>query len=73
MMTADLLLPKFSAFELDILRHVGGEKVDSLTWGAGMSVAVEWLEGRGLLCRERTAKGVRYALTNAGREVILAT
>ena len=52
-------------FERDILRSLNGEDVAGLTWGATMSVAVEWLQGKGFVTR-----GSNVKITEAGRKAI---
>lgn len=59
---------KLCEYEVDVLRECNGEQVPGLTWGAAMSVALEALEGEGLIAR---AGGV-YSITAKGRERLKA-
>lgn len=55
-----------------ILRHLNGEDVKGLVWGAAMTVSIEFLEGAGLVRQVRTDRGISYEITDAGREAIKA-
>ena len=54
-----------TSYERDILRHLSGEDVPGLAWGAAMSVAVEWLQGMGYVTR-----GSKVTITDAGRAAL---
>ena len=53
-----------------ILRHLNGEDVEGLVWGAAMTVSIEFLEGAGLVRKARTERGISYEITDAGMEAI---
>lgn len=36
-------------YEIELLRHIGGEENPSLQWGGAMGQAIECLRGRGLI------------------------
>lgn len=54
--------PSLCEFERSVLRVVAGEKVPGMSWGAAMSVALEFLSGSNLIHHEA---GV-YRITEAG-------
>ena len=54
-------------FERKILRHLNGEDVPGLTWGAAMGVAIEWLEDNGYI---RNNSG-DYEITDTGRAALV--
>lgn len=58
---------KLCDYEVKVLRACAGEKPEGLSWGAAMSVAIECLEGRGLI--ERGPAG--YRATESGREYLM--
>lgn len=56
-----------TAFDIQVLRAVSGEKVEGLAWGAAMSVAIEFLGGHGLVRKVRSDDRMRYVLTATGQ------
>lgn len=59
-------------YERDVLRHIAGEDVPGLTWGAAMSEAVEWLFKHGYVGRLRMPDGGwKYLITDAGRALLI--
>ena len=53
-------------YEMKVLRHLDGEDIPDLMWGAAMSEAAEELLGAGYV--ERV--GGVYLITDAGREAL---
>ena len=53
-------------YERDIMRHLNGEDVPGLSWGAAMGEALEFLRGDGYV-RQRAG---RYELTDEGRRAL---
>jgi hypothetical protein len=56
---------EMTPFDRDILRHLNGEEMPGLSWGAAMGAAVEWLQGMGYATR-----GGNVQITDAGREAL---
>lgn len=54
---------RLTQYEIDVLRMMDGGP--DLPWGAAMSVALEFLSGRGLCTR-----GPSYQITEAGRRAL---
>lgn len=57
-------------FEKEILRHLNGEDVPGLSWGAAMSEAIEYLSGNGYVTPRRGPLGINYKITDKGLEAI---
>ena len=61
-------------FERDILRHLNGEDVPGLCWGAAMGVAISGLRAIGLVERVSWSGNViSYEITDAGRAALTET
>lgn len=57
--------------ERNILRHLNGETVKDLKWGAAMSAALEFLEEDGLVELRRFDNGnYYYEITEIGRAAV---
>lgn len=57
-------------FERDVLRVIAGEDVPGMMWGAAMSEAVEYLQGRGFCRRVLKDDTITYEITDRGREAL---
>jgi len=55
-------------YEKKILRHLNGEDVPDLSWGAAMGEAIGFLKGDGYVRRV----GNKYEITDAGRAALKA-
>jgi hypothetical protein len=53
-------------YDRDMLRHLNGEDVPGLFWGAAMGECIEHLHGHRLVER----RGGRYLITDAGRRAL---
>lgn len=60
-------------FEIDLLRHLNGEEVPGLAWGAAMGAGIEYLHESGYVTRKRAARGLVYEINDKGRAAINAT
>lgn len=61
---------QITEYEKQLLRHLVGEQVEGLMWGAAISVAVEHLHGAGLVERRLRDGVIAYEITEAGRKVV---
>lgn len=59
-------MSEISEYEYDVLRHLNGDDVPDLIWGAGMAAAIEWLQSRGYVQRVWRDGGVDYVVTEDG-------
>ncbi len=59
-----------SEFDIDLLRALRGDKIPGLTWGAVMSVSIEWLKGQGYVKHELDGDTLNYVLTDKGLKAI---
>ena len=59
-------IEKITDYERGILRHLNGEDIPSLTWGAAMSETIGALKGMGLV----KMIDFSYVLTNKGKEAL---
>lgn len=57
---------RLTDYERDILRHLNGEDVAGLCWGAAMSEAIEYLHETGFA----SPSGGRYTITDEGRAAL---
>lgn len=58
---------KLTKYELKVLRHLKGESVPGLRWGAAMGEAVEHLTDCGYLSKHYGDLGIDYVITDKGR------
>ena len=63
---------KLTEYEIKLLRHLNGEKVDDLISGAAMGEAVEHLYRAQLARRDIKNSGIHYTITEKGRELLKA-
>ena len=49
-------------YEIKVLRHLRGDDMPDLNWGAAMGAAIEYLQGARLIC----INGNKYELTQEG-------
>lgn len=62
---------QMTGYERDVLRHIAGEDIPSLAWGAAMSEAIEWLFSNGFVGKIRLpGGGWKYLITDAGRAAL---
>lgn len=59
-------------FDREVLRSLNGEDVPGLAWGAAMSVAIEYLHGKGLVTRRMKTSGLTYEISDKGRAALAA-
>lgn len=57
---------KLCEYEMNLLRHCNGEEISGLSWGAAMSVALEYLESDGLI----ESRSGSYKITQKGIDKI---
>ena len=58
-------------YEIKVLRHINGDQVGFLDWGAAMSEAIGFLRGQGFV--EKTVKldgSIRVLVTEKGKEYL---
>jgi hypothetical protein len=53
-------------YEIKILRHLRGDDMPDLNWGAAMGAAIEYLQGVGFIYLDFS----QYKLTKAGTEYL---
>lgn len=56
--------------EIDWLRHIAGEDVPGLIYGAAMWACIEYLEGSGYVYCTWTSEGGVYKLTERGKQFL---
>jgi hypothetical protein len=57
-------------YDLKILRHLAGEEIPDLNWGAAMSVSLEFLKSGGYVKTEVWDDVLTYVLTPLGEKIV---
>ncbi len=64
------MMADITDYERDLLRHLDGQDVPGLAWGAVMGEALGFLKGSGYVRIVPNGDGaMRYEITDKGREI----
>lgn len=64
------MLDKLCDIEIELLRHMNGEKTSIGGWGSWMTGAIEAMEACGLIERVFMPLSISYVITEAGRAAL---